>query len=315
MKRPEHKWGVIVNPHSGKKISLNKWDTIYYMLKKAEIHFDSLFTNAPGHAIVLAKNLVENGYTKILVVGGDGTLNEVINGIYSSDIDAQKKQEIIVSIIPSGTGNDWGRFWGIRRNAKKAVEYLHNGKTQTIDLGLCTYSYREETMERYFINAAGCGFDGTVVHVTNFLKKFLGGRKWVYSFAVLATAFIYRTKKLELSFNDEIIHEKIYTLSIGNGCYTGGGIKQTPNAVPYDGVFDVSIVRKPSFFEIISGLTFLFQGRLLEHPCVKSVQTTELSIAGGKKIMVEADGLMIEGDSTYTIQIIPNAIQMLVPNN
>jgi diacylglycerol kinase (ATP) len=313
MNKTEPKWGVIVNPHSGNKISLNKWNTIYYMLKKAEIHFDSHFTNAPGHAVVLAKNLVEKGYTKILVVGGDGTLNEAVNGIYSSDISPEKKKQVLIGIIPSGTGNDWGRFWGIKRNYKKAVDYLHKGKIQPIDLGLCSYSYREETMERYFINAAGCGFDGTVVYVTNFLKNFLGGRKWVYSFAVLATAFIYKVKKIELQFNGETIHDKIYTLSIGNGCYTGGGIKQTPDAVPYDGLFDVTIVRKPSFFQIITGLVYLFQGRLLEHPCVKAIKTTAFSISGNKKIKVEADGLMIEGDNSYHIQLIPNAIQMLVP--
>ena len=305
----KNRWGVIVNPHSGNKKVPKRWNTIYRLLRELDV--DTHFTTAPAHAIELAKNLVENGYRKIIVVGGDGSLSEVVNGVYLSEIE--DKNAVTVAIVPFGTGNDWGRFWGINRNFKKAIQYIKNGKTKVIDIGLCSYTIDTIPTEQYFINGAGGGFDATVAHMTSQLKPFLGGHKWVYSLSLLLSVFFYRAKRMTVAFNGETIQQTIFTFSIGNGCYSGGGIKQNPDAVPYDGLFDTMIVSKPSFLQIIKGIAFIFKGKIKEHPCVTSFQSTEITILCDEKIRMELDGIDIRGDGEYTITLIPEALQMVVP--
>ena len=305
----ENKWGVIVNPHSGNKKVPKHWSRIYRLL--CEMDAETHFTTAPAHAIELAKKLVENGYRKIIVIGGDGTLSEVVNGVYLSEIE--DKDQVTLAIVPFGTGNDWGRFWGINRNFKKAIQYIRNGKTKQIDIGLCSYKIEDTPTKQYFINGAGGGFDATVAHITSQLKTFLGGNKWVYSVALLLSVFFYRAKRMTIAFNDETLQQTIFTFSIGNGCYTGGGIKQNPDAVPYDGLFDTIIVAKPSFLQIIKGIGLVFKGKLTELPCVTAFQSTEISIACDEKIRMELDGIDIQGDGEYNIQLIPNALRMVIP--
>jgi diacylglycerol kinase (ATP) len=303
------KWGVIVNPHSGNKKVPKRWNNIYRLLR--EINIETHFTTAPAHAIELAKNLVENGYRKIIVIGGDGTLSEVVNGVYLSEIE--DKNEVSLAIVPFGTGNDWGRFWGINHNYKKAIQYVKNGKTRLIDIGLCSYKIEGIPAEQYFINGAGGGFDATVAHITSRLKTFLGGNKWVYSVSLLISVFFYRAKRMTVAFNGETIRQTIFTFSIGNGCYSGGGIKQNPDAAPYDGLFDAIIVAKPSFLQILKGIALVFKGRLTELPCVTSFRSTEITIACDEKIRMELDGIDIQGDGEYAIQLVPNALQMVIP--
>jgi diacylglycerol kinase (ATP) len=105
----------------------------------------------------------------------------------------------------------------------------------------------------------------------------------------------------------------MFTMSIANGCYSGGGMKQTPKALPYDGLLDVMMAKKPTFFDIIGGLLRLFNGKLLEHPVVVSFQTQSLFIDCHKNTLMEADGIIVNGTSPYSISVIQGAIQMIVP--
>ena len=307
--RIKDKWGVIVNPHSGNKKVPKRWNTIYRLLR--EIDAETHFTTAPAHAIELAKNLVENGYQKIIVIGGDGTISEVVNGIYLSGI--KNKNAVKIAIVPCGTGNDWGRFWGINRNFKKAIKHIKNGKTKAVDIGLCSYKIDGVTTEQYFINGAGGGFDATVAHITSRMKTFLGGNKWVYSLSLLLSVFFHRAKQMTIVFNAEKIQENIFTFSIGNGCYSGGGIKQNANAVPYDGLFDAIVVAKPTFLQLIKGIALVFKGKITELDCVTAFQSTEITITCNEKTRMELDGIDIQGDGEYNIKLIPNALQMVVP--
>lgn len=302
-------WGVIVNPHSGNKRAPKHWKTIDRLLR--EFDAETYFTDAPGHAIELAKNLVENGCRKIMAVGGDGTINEVVNGIYRSNIT--DKNEVKIALIPCGTGNDWGRFWGINRDFKESIKHIKDGKTKQVDIGLCSGKTGGIATEQYFINAAGGGFDATVVYITSRLKTFLGGYKWVYSVSLLLSVFFYRAKQMTIAFNGKEIRQNIFTFCIGNGCYSGGGIKQNPNATPCDGLFDAIIVPKLSFLEIIKGISLVFKGKITEHPRVTSFQSTEITITCGEKIRMELDGIDIQCDGEYNIKLIPNALQMIVP--
>lgn len=103
-------WGVIVNPVAGKRHLRKEWINIYRTLKRAAIHFSVQSTEYPGHAILLTRDLLKNGFRRILIIGGDGTVNEVVNGIFTSGIT--DTDQVTIALIPYGTGNDWARYWG-----------------------------------------------------------------------------------------------------------------------------------------------------------------------------------------------------------
>jgi diacylglycerol kinase (ATP) len=273
--------------------------------------FDYRVTRFAGHASKIARYYVQKGYKNIMVLGGDGTMSEVINGIFNAT--TKSTQDLKIALIPRGTGNDWGRFWGLTADYRKSIEVLLKGKTQPIDIGKVEYDMEGEKEAHYFINSIGLGLDAAVVNLTHRLKEFFGSHSFLYSVSLLLAVFSYRSHKVKLYSHEKNIDDGMFTMNIANGCYSGGGLKQTPNALPYDGLLDVMMARKPTFVDIIGALVALFRGKLLEHPAIVSFQTRELIVQSDKKALMEADGIIVNGSSPFKISIIPGAIQMIVP--
>ena len=284
---------------------------LFETLKREEIHFEYKVTKFAGHAVKIAKLFAEKGVRNFLVLGGDGTISEVINGIFSADIE--QTSSLKIALIPRGTGNDWGRFWGLTSDYNHSVDVFLTGKTQRIDIGKVEYVLEGEHQTRFFINSVGLGLDATVVNITCQLKKYLGSHSFLYTLALLGAVFNYRSHKATIRSVDRNIDEKMFTMDVANGCFSGGGLKQTPFALPYDGLLDVMVAKKPIVFDIISGLRMLFNGKLLDHPVIESFQTKSLTVQCHKKALIEADGIIVNGASPYVISIIPKAIQMIVP--
>jgi len=307
---PQH-WAIIINPKSGKKKLYQQRKYLFLTLKNAGIKYDYRVTKFAGHAIKIARLFAEKKYQNFMVVGGDGTMSEVINGIFSADIEDTSNLKI--ALIPRGTGNDWGRFWGLTRDYNHSLEVFLRGKIQTIDIGKVDYVLEGEQQTHFFINSVGLGLDATVVNITHWLKRYVGSHSFLYTIALILAVFTYRATKIRIRSADKNLDENMFTMNVANGCYSGGGMKQTPNALPYDGLLDVMLAKKPTFFDIIGALRLLFNGKLLEHPVIESFQTQSLKIQCHKHALMEADGIIVNGTSPYTISIIPKAIQMIVP--
>lgn len=304
------KWGVIVNPVAGKRRLRKEWINIYRTLKRASIHFSVQSTEYAGHAVILTRQLIQNGFRKILIIGGDGTVNEAVNGIFTSGID--NLPTVTIALIPYGTGNDWARHWGLNRMTRsQIVSTLYQRKTESVDVGLMTYTLNGKEKQQYFLNGAGFGFDGLVVNITNHLKRILGGHAWVYSLSVLTAVFRYRSTQMEITCEGKHIADKIFSISIGNGCYSGGGLKQT-NGNPTDGKLYLMAMHSPTFIKIIKGLGFLFRGEIYKFPLAETIETSELTVKTVKSINVETDGVEINGDGIYHFTTMPHAINMVV---
>lgn len=308
----EETWAVIVNPYSGKKKLGRDWAHVYAFFKEAKIKFKEQLTAYPGHAIEIAKAMVDDGYKHFFIVGGDGTLDEVVNGIYQSDIP--DKSDITIALIPLGTGNDWARYWGITYDNYKAIsEKLLVRKRQPVDLGRITYRTKTgEQKSEVFVNQVGIGFDGLVIKLTNKYKRFLGGNAWSYSLSILMSVFLYKSTFMHISDETRRISDDIFSIAVGNGCYSGGGLKQTPDAVPTDGLFHVSVVKKPTFFGIIRGLKSLFGGRITDVDFVETMVCKKLTVESMGRVFSEKDGIIIRGQSPFEIEVIPNGIKMLI---
>jgi len=307
---PQH-WAIIINPKSGKKKFRQQRKYLFLTLKHAGIEFDYRVTRFAGHAIKIAKYFAEKQYKNFLILGGDGTMSEVINGIFSANIE--NTASLRFALIPRGTGNDWGRFWGLTRDYQKSIDVFLKGKLQLIDIGKVEFELEGEKQAHYFINSVGLGLDAAVVNLTHRLKEIFGSHSFMYTIALLGAVFSYKAHRVRIFSEERNITDSMFTMNVANGCYSGGGMKQNPNALPNDGLLDVMMAKKPTFFDILGALTRIFNGKLLEHPVIESFQTKSLLVQCDKSALLEADGIIVNGSSPFKISIIPNAIQMIVP--
>ena len=270
-------WLVIVNPNAGNGKGKKDWEKISDLLKKEALPFDVNFTERKGHAIHFTIDGIAAGYRKIITVGGDGTLNEVVNGVFLNK--NCPTTDISLALIPVGTGNDWGRMFGIPLDYKKAIHIIGENKLMLHDIGLISFFDGSEKKERYFINIAGLGFESVVVKRTNYQKDRGHSGKLIYFYNLLMSLISYKNTRAEIIIDDEKISADVFSLNVGNGRYCGGGMRQTPRALPDDGLLDVTIIKGMGKFEIIRNLKILYDGTILQHPKIDGYKCKNIKVS------------------------------------
>jgi YegS/Rv2252/BmrU family lipid kinase len=306
-----NEWLIIVNPNAGRGKGKKDWDRISFLLRKEEIPFTVKFTERKGHAIKLSLNAISEGYRKIMTVGGDGTLNEVVNGVFANN--SCPTTDIILSLIPVGTGNDWGRMFGIPLDYEKAVKIIRDDKRMLHDVGLVSYYNASEKETRYFINIAGLGFESVVVRKTNVQKDNGRGGKLIYFYNLLTSLLSYKNTRAEITIDGEMTTANVFSVNIGNGRYCGGGMRQTPNALPDDGLLDVTIINGMGKFEIIRNLKILYDGTILSHPKIEGYKCRSIQVKSDSIMYTEADGESL-GHTPSEFSIIPSGINIVYGN-
>ena len=304
-------WALIANKFAGTRSTKNFWKKMDEKFAKVGITVEYFFTERVGHARELAVEVLKKGYTRLAVMGGDGTFSEVIDGLMKSK---ENLSNILVGLIPFGTGNDWGRYWKLDRNIDKSISVLANGVPTAVDVGKINYSVGEKPVTRYFINAYGLGFDAKVLELTNNLQHTFKGASWTYTLALFLTLFKHRSQVMEYEFDGGKTFKGLsYTASMGNGCYTGGGIKQTPEAVPNDGLLDIMVVENLNLVKILKAVKLLFTGRLLEHDSVHLFKSKNVVARSAKPIISEVDGILQEFTNEIRVELLPKQINFITP--
>lgn len=310
-----YKWLVVVNPMASVGKSGKDWPVIRQKLVDAGIDFDDILTEYPRHAIEIVRNaIVEKGYRKFISVGGDGTNNEVINGIFTQDV--VPTNDITMATIPIGTGNDWRRTFNIPLEYDDVIEIIKTGNVFVHDIGKLTYYNDGDPKIRYFLNAAGTGLDEMVCSSTNLMKRQGKGGTIRYLISVVKCLFKYKITHVQVTMDDEMVFDdNILSLSVGNCRYNGGGMMMMPNAIPDDGLLDVTVIRKVSIFKFAANVKNIYDGSFIHK--IKEVQTFR-----GKKIrivsipphslMVETEGENLN-NSPFDFEILPKAINVIVP--
>jgi YegS/Rv2252/BmrU family lipid kinase len=301
-------WLVIVNPNAGRSKGKKDWNTISDLLIQHGIEYSACFTESRKHAIVLTREGISKGYRKIIAVGGDGTMNEVVNGIFTQS-DCPTHQ-ITLAMITVGTGNDWGKLFGIPQDYMEAVKIIKEFKVRLQDAGLVNYFHGTMREARYFINIAGLGFDAVVVKRTNYQKDRGYKGRTLYFINLLRSLLFYRHTITSVDIDGRIILGDVFTISIGIGRYSGGGMMQTPNAIPDDGLFDITIVKKIRKGDIIMSLKMLYDGTILEHPKIQGYTGKDILIDSDPLIHLEADGESL-GHSPIEFKILPKSITIV----
>lgn len=302
---------VILNPNAGKRLGQQHWPLIQQLLAEAQVECSVAFTAGRMDASRLAREAVREGIRHIILVGGDGTLNEAVHGIMQEAGNAAR--EIVVSLIPVGTGNDWTRMYGIPHEYRAAIGVIAAGRTLLQDVGCVTYSSPSGREERYFLNAAGVGMDAEVIRDTNRKKDLGGGGKIDYLKALLVAVFKYKPKRSRVSIDgQEVFSGLLYSANVGVCRYSGGGMQQVPNALPDDGLFDVTIIRDLSLWRVISNVKGLFDGSFIRMKEVSTYRAVTVEIKAEDTLLLEVDGESL-GTPTFGFNIFPQAIRVSVP--
>lgn len=308
----ETTWLVIINPNAGYRAGEKDWPTIEALLLSHQFDFEAVFTERPFQAIEITRKAVESGFRKIIAVGGDGTLNEVVNGIFQQT--TVPATDVTLGMITVGTGNDWGRMYGFPKKYEKAISILANGRTFLQDVGKVKYRYDSEDKSRYFINMAGMGYDALVARKTNIMKARGKGNAFSYLLNLLTGLFQYENTHLNIVVDgQEILNEKVFSLSIGICRYNGGGMMQLPFAIPDDGLFDITVIRKTTRLRIVRNIRKLYDGSFIHLPEVSTYTGTKISITSTPRhsIFLETDGESL-GHSPLDFELLPRAIRLIV---
>jgi YegS/Rv2252/BmrU family lipid kinase len=278
---------LIVNPAAGAGGAERAWPLIAAHLREKGFSFDSVLTESPGHAITLARKAVTDGYTTLVSVGGDGTLNEIVNGIFA--VPEAQRRSVLVGVIPVGTGTDFVRTLGLPRTWQEGCAHLLAHETRLVDIGEMGYTGKQGQETRYFVNVAGLGFDGEVVSHTNYSSKKMGGTM-PYLTNLVITLVTYQNKDVTVRVDDETVPGRMNSVIVANGQWFGGGMWISPNSRPDDGLFDVIIIGDVGKLELLQTMPRLYKGTHLTHPKLSSFRARAVHVTSEQEMWLQADG-------------------------
>lgn len=305
------RWFAIVNPVAGQGKGLLDWPIISALLHEAGIEFDALFTQRKFHATELSVYAINKGYRKIIVVGGDGTIHEIVHGLFLQKVAVSS--DILLSVIAVGTGNDWIRMFGIPRTYPEAVRSIVDEFSFLQDVGRVTYHETRVPQLRYLANVGGVAYDAEVCSGFNELHQKGYKGKWMYVWNVFKQAIKYKCKPSVIEADGVKIFEgKLFTATVGINKYTAGGLSQTPLAVPDDGLFDLTVIPKMNrFMMFIRHYHRIYNDSIYSIPKVQHHRAKHIIIKSNPPIRLELDGEIL-GDSGFDFQIIERGIRVVV---
>ena len=270
----------IINPTAGKGTAEKSSIHLKNILESKSIDYHIKYTKAVGDAKKICLNF-HNKYDLIVVFGGDGTINEALNGLFGKNTP--------LGIIPNGTGNDFARSANIPLKINDAINNILTGKKRKIDIGLIN--------NQYFINVVGIGFDG-YVNIESKKIKILKGKP-VFIAAVLKTLNKWRSVPVDISLDKQSFSSKSYLVCISNGWSVGGGLSMTPNAKLDDGFFDICHLKDISPFKIILNFPKLANGKIEEIDEVKIYKSKKITIKSDFSLPVHVDGEIVLGENKF----------------
>lgn len=300
---------LVINPVAGRGKTREKWPDYEKRFNKILGNFSWQFTEQRKHATKITRRALLEGFETIVAVGGDGTINEVVNGFF--DNDKQINPEASLGVISMGTGGDWVRTLGVSNDIEKAAIKINKDETRKCDLGwLKCQSLEGKPVSRYFINSTDAGFGGTLIHQSNQSTKVFGAF-WAYLIALLKTLMIHENACIEIKVDDSFSKELIVkSVVLANGQYFGGGMWIAPEAKPDDGMFEVVILGDLNRLETLANIHKLYKGTLSEHPKVETLQGKKVFLRSEAEVLIEADG-ELPGKLPASFEILPSVLNVI----
>ncbi|MBQ9833266.1 MAG: diacylglycerol kinase family lipid kinase [Clostridia bacterium] len=287
----------IVNKTAGSGRAAKNFAQIEAMLRDRQISYSYETTEYIGHGAELAKKAYKSGERCIIAVGGDGTAKEVGGALAGTDA--------VFGLLPFGTGNDLSRPLHIPDEPEKALDIILNGTVRPMDVGVAN--------DKIFLNVSGFGFDVDVLENTDAFKKRFNGMI-PYIFGIIKSLFSLKSTHITLTHDGETCSQESLLVAVGNGTHFGGGMNVTPNADPFDGMFDVCLIRKVGIFKFLTLLPVFIKGK---HEKVTSIVTTfrtnELTVKSSRAYPINFDG-ELELSTPVHYRMLKGALNILVPS-
>ena len=299
---------IILNPTAGHGNGLHALPQIEQLFTQHNVSYNLVRTERPGHAIELTRQAIQDGYEVIVAAGGDGTVNEVVNGLVQSKLEGKTIPPLGVLCV--GRGNDFAGSVGIPTELEVGFQALLAGKRRTVDVGRVVGGKYPEG--RYFANCVGVGFDAiTTIEVTKLPRW---GGYLSFMAAVLKTVFLYNKAPLaQIEYDGNVITQRSLLISIMNGRRLGGGFYMAPDSLPDDGLFDLCIAEQMSSFEVIKMIPHFTKGDQATQPQIKTGRAAKISItAQDGPLPAQTDGEIICVDgSRLDIEVLPRQLEII----
>lgn len=300
---------LIANPVSGTGKAKKDWNKIAALLKAHRINYEMVFTERPGQERELVVQAIAKGFRKFISLGGDGTLNQILNGIFNQQMVST--DEIIVGVIPTGLGNDWSKSFAISPDYVSAIQVIKSEKIFLHDVGVVECINEKSPTKNYFINIAGLGYDAYVVKKMSEERAGGTGSRFSYYSGILKYLFTYQATEIKITAEEHSASVNLFSAVVAICKFNGGGMMQAPYAIPDDGLLDVTIFSDISRSRIITDLLLLKNGSFVKKDYVKLFKTREIKAEASGKSFVEADGEYL-GETPAVFTILPKAVKMII---
>ena len=304
----ETRWGILYCP---KGRNSKQREKIQRVLDESQVQYDFVQSESSDSVERLMTMLIHNGYKTIVIAGGDSALNDAVNCLMKEE--KQVRDSIALGVIPNGMVNDFARYWNFKEgNLEQTVAWLKKQRVRKVDLGCIRYTNKQgEQCHRYFLNCVNIGLIADIMNLRRQTRSLLGSRTLSFIVSIFLMIFHRMDYKMHLKINSDVISRKVMTLCVGSG----PGYGQTPSAVPYNGMLDVSVVYHAEIMQVLAGLWLLITGRFLNHRSVHPYRTREVQVEEAKHALVGVDGRLL-GTPTgpYRISIEQEVINFLIPD-
>ncbi len=303
-------WKVIVSSMSGGGKAGQEWTEIADRLEARGISYSVSFTKYRFHAREIATEALKEGFRQIIVVGGDGALHEVLSGIMTQS--KVPSNQVTLAIIPVGSGNDWARLHEIPKGYDDVTDVIARGKSVVQDVAKVDSVMDGAPFTSYMVNIGGLGFDAQVCHNFDLEKKEGKATSDALYLKCLLKGFMgYDSRYFRIITDGNLFYEgDVFSVAMGIGKYSGGGIIQTPNALFDDGLIDLTVIKNIPKSKILRKIPTLFTGKIYDVKEVIHTKARLIEVSAEPESFVEVDGEAV-GLSPIRVEVIPAAIRVI----
>ncbi len=302
---------VIINPASAGGRTGKQLDNIIRAVRETangECSFS--ITTKPSEATRLTATAIDRGCEAVLAVGGDGTIQEVVNGFFSNG--HMVNPECQLGVLSNGTGQGFGQSLGVQGSLKAQLDHFWNGQVLLVDLGRVAFANAGgRNVFRYFLNECQAGIGGAVVKQVGLNHKALGG-KVAFGYATLRTVFFHKNQSMTIRADGRAISGRFTGVVIANGAYTGGGMNLAPGAMMDDGYLDLLLMHEMTVVQRLQSFSLIYSGKHVGTDYFTYRRVKSVSLEASEPVLLEADGELL-GAMPCSVEVIPRILPVRVP--
>ena len=305
------RWGIVYCPKYMTQRRHKFWEKVERCLLDKGVEYDFVQSENANSVERLVTMLINNGYKTIVLVGGDSALNDTANCLMNAEKSV--RDSIVLGLIPNGVMNDFASFWEMEEgDIERQVDWIIKRRVRKIDLGCIRYTDKQgESCHRYFMNSVNVGLLSDIMNLRQKMRHYFGSRILSFIFSFVLMLFRRKDYKMDIKINSDVVKRKVMTVCVGNTL----GYGQTPNAVPYNGLLDVSVVYHPEVMQLFEGFYLFISGKILNHKSVHPFRTREVFFREVPHAPVNVDGRALDNISGgFRVEVEQEVINFIMPD-